>query len=481
MQQGERTLAPAIGGGPFGETTDDRGMYRLYGLPPGEYVISATPRLTVGGEVQAMSDGEIRAALQALQQPQQPQQPGAASGSAPDTVRAERDPGTTVAWSAVYYPGTTTAASAAAITLGPGEERTGVDFALQLVRTARVEGIVAVPAGVPMQSVQLIMSPKGDLGTALIAGPAMMRATPSPDGKFSYTAVPPGQYTIMARASAAGGQGAGGAPGGEARFTTSISGTERVTMIGGASGPAFWAQADINVDGATLSDIGLTLQPGMKVSGRIEFRGSRAIPPADLTRVRVNMLPAATPGMTTVMMGVPLAQVDPKGGFTFDGVTPGRFRISATVPAAPGSGPNDRWTLKSVVVKGRDVLDFPFEIGPNETIGDAVVTFTDATQEVSGSLLDPSGRPAPDYTIVVFPADQQYWGVARRIRTTRPGTDGKFTVTGLPAGEYRIAAVVDIAPNEANDPAFLEQLVAASYQFTLNEGEKKQQDMKISG
>jgi hypothetical protein len=133
------------------------------------------------------------------------------------------------------------------------------------------------------------------------------------------------------------------------------------------------------------------------------------------------------------------------------------------------------------MVKGRDALDFPFEVAPNDTIGDAVITFTDATQEVSGSLQDPSGRPAPDYTIVVFPADQQYWTVQRRIRTTRPGTDGKFTIAGLPPGEYRMAAVVDVAPNEASNPSFLEQLVAASYQFTLAEGEKKQQDLRIAG
>ena len=75
-----------------------------------------------------------------------------------------------------------------------------------------------------------------------------------------------------------------------------------------------------------------------------------------------------------------------------------------------------------------------------------------------------------------------YWTPqSRRIRTSRPGTDGKFTVTNLPPGEYRIAALVDIAPGEANDPAFLEQLLQASYQFTLRRGEKKVQDLRIAG
>ena len=480
MQQGQRVLAPVVAGGALGEAADDRGMYRIYGLPPGEFVVTATPRFTIAGEVQAMTDAEIRDALLALQQPSQPQQPGATAGTAPATPPPARESGTTVAYAPVFYPGTTMPASAATVTLGAGEERAGVDFALQLVRTTKVEGTISGPAGVPLQGVQLMMVPRGEAGLTMLAGPMMLsRAVPTAEGKFSYTAVPPGEYTIMARvAQAAGGRGGGGRS--TFSFSARSEGGENVMTIGG-DGPAYWAQADVTVDGQPVSDVGLTLQPGMNLSGRIEFRGTHAIPPADLTRVRVTMLPAGTPGVTNIMMGVPAAQVDAKGGFTFDGVTPGRYRISATVPAAAGSGPGPRWVLESVVVKGRDVLDFPLEIAPNDAIADALVTFTDATQEVAGSLQDPSGRPAPDYTIVVFPAEEQFWGVARRLRTTRPGTDGKFTVTGLPPGRYRIAAVVDIAPSEANDPRFLEQLVPASYEFTLAKGEKKVQDMRIAG
>jgi hypothetical protein len=133
-------------------------------------------------------------------------------------------------------------------------------------------------------------------------------------------------------------------------------------------------------------------------------------------------------------------------------------------------------------VKGQEALDFPVDILPNEEIKDVVVTFTDATQEVNGSLQDAAGRPAPDFTIVVFAADAKYWSTpTRRVRSTRPGTDGRFTVSGLPPGEYRIAALVDVAPGEINDPAFLEQLVPASVPFALAEGERKTQDLKIAG
>ena len=202
----------------------------------------------------------------------------------------------------------------------------------------------------------------------------------------------------------------------------------------------------------------------------------------ELGRVRVSVVPAPTAGGVTVMMGGPTLQMDPAGKFTVTGVTPGRYRLTGNAPVAPGTGPGITWTLRSAMVKGRDVLDFPLDIGPGEEVADAVLTFTDATQQVAGVLQDASGRPAPDYTIVVFASDKAYWTpLSRRIRTVRPGTDGRYTVANLPPGEYRIAALVDIAPGEANDPAFLEQLLPASYQFSLGDGERKVQDLRIAG
>ena len=81
----------------------------------------------------------------------------------------------------------------------------------------------------------------------------------------------------------------------------------------------------------------------------------------------------------------------------------------------------------------------------------------------------------------MFPADKTYWSSARRISTARPDTEGKFAIASLPAGDYRIAALTDIAPGEQSDPAFLEQLVPASVAFSLREGEKKVQDIRIAG
>jgi hypothetical protein len=68
---------------------------------------------------------------------------------------------------------------------------------------------------------------------------------------------------------------------------------------------------------------------------------------------------------------------------------------------------------------------------------------------------------------------------ARRIRSARPATDGSFAVTGLPAGEYAIAAVEDLEDSYLADPAFLARLLASAYTVTLADGERKRQDLKV--
>ena len=505
VQNGERTYVSVAASGSTFETTDDRGMYRFFGLPPGDYTVNAQPRLS-SGEIKAMTESEIRAVMQALAQ-QNAQTPG--TGAAPQAPQQRDAEATTVAYAGVFYPGATTATSASTVTIAAGEERRGVDFPLRLVRTARVEGIIVPPPGVAPQAVQIMMMPATTSGgaaasTAAIEIMAMNRVVPGPDGKFQFTGVAPGDYTISARVNGIP-PGApppppppppppGGGQGQVVGFTRTVMATggagEAMTMdfIGpamGGGGPVFWGQADVSVDGNPISGISISMQPGMTIAGKVQFKGTRLVQDGDLSRIRLTLAPAPSAAGTAArlnMGGLPGAVVEANGQFRFTGVTPGRYRVIGFAPVPMGSAPGLSWTMQSAVANGRDLLDFPLEIGPTGETGEIVVTFADAVQEVNGTLQDPAGRPAPEHTIIVFAADNRFWTTpTRRVRSTRPGTDGKFTVTGLPPGEYRMAAVVDVSPTEITDPLFLEQLVAGSVKITLAEGEKKTQDLKISG
>ena len=412
--------------GTTGEATDDRGEYRLFGLSPGEYVVSAAPTDSADGQTRLMSGGTI--------------------GSVP-----------------VYFPGTAVAADAQTVTVKSGEETPAVSFRLQFARTARVAGVVSAPAGIQPGDVQITLAPRSATAPAG-SYQAMMTAIRSltgvlPDWTFSYSGVTPGMYTVTARVAE--------------RSPTAKPGPSFLSLNNAPT--RLWAMAEIAVDGTDHTSLDLSLQPGMTVSGRVALQHAPATAAPDLTRVRVT-LSSANRLAGGLALAVPSATVDAAGQFTVRGVVPGQYHVNASVSGTGGGS----WSVASAVSGGRDTLDFPLDVRANEDAAGLVVTLTDVTQRVSGLFQDAAGRPVTAFTMVLFPEDPALRTVSRRIRTARPGQDGRYAIERVPAGDYRLAAVFDITTAEANDPQFLETLVAGSIPLSIRPGERKIQNVKIS-
>jgi hypothetical protein len=440
---GERTLsAPSIGSA---NMTDDRGEYRAYGLPPGGYLVLAAPPSPSGrgnDGIRQLTREEVQQALQAARSGAPTSAPALraaiASTAAPPLVN----------FAPVFHPGATDVRAAATIALGLSEERTGVDIAMQLVPTATISVTITSPSGAlpPMLTVSLV--PSGGQ-TEMLAGAGLrgQSTQPGADGKYIFTGVAPGAYTIKAGI----GRGRGAAP----------------------NQPTQWAAADVQVSGQDL-DIPLTLQPGVVINGRVAFEGSRPTA-AELQTLSFSLMPPGSGGMVLYGGG---GKVDAEGRFTFAGVTPDIYQF-VTTWTAPGAG--DKWAIKSSTANGRESFEAPLRVNPNETL-EWTVTYTDKPTSLTGVLKDPGGRAATDYYVLLFSADRAHWMPgSRRVRMTRPATDGSYSVKGLPPGEYYLAAPADLETGEWNDPALLEQLVRSSSKVTLRDGEVTKQDFRIGG
>jgi len=434
----------ALGTDVLPTTTDDRGVYRVWGLPAGNFIVMATPSMGSGRgattEIQQLTTNDVARAIAAARE--------RATGPPPVTPPLPR-----VNYAPVFSPGTPDVAQATPIALKESEERVGVDISVRLFRTARITASVRTGDGSPMPAtVQVTLTPAGAQGYLLEARSAGRKvANVDAQGKVLFTDVGPGRYTVMINTARPVGRGLVNAP---------------------PPTSALWAQADVNVDGADIS-LDLVLQQAMKSTGRLIFQGTSP-PPNDPSGLQVFLVP---PGAGGNLSAGPLGGlVAADGTFSFVNITPGLYRAAFVYKMRDAS---TGWVLQSVTANGRDAWDSWLEVRPGEVL-DIAVTYTDHPTDITGTLRDAAGQPLAEHSIIVFPADKARWiPGTKRISVARPGTDGEFSISGLPAGDYLLVALADVEPGEWNDPAFLEALAPSGIKISLAEGEKKRQDLQI--
>jgi hypothetical protein len=438
---------------------DDRGEFRIFGLPAGDYVLAATPARIVGGmgDLGAPTEAEVDAKLNALRSRSALPAPGTAPPPAP-AASSEKGYSTP----AVFYPGVITQAEAVVVTLGVNESREGLDFAARLSHAATVDGNIVAARGatVPPQLQLSIQGsgPKLPVFGGDLNGPSIRRDPATQT--FRITNVPPGHYRLIARTL--------NAPGNNTQIMSSGGTLPKIDMSSGV----LWGAVEFDATGEDLSGITLTVQPAPAVTGQIVVDAASKTP-LTLAGARVSLEPMPDSDRRSNGLSSPIvAAANAKGVFELPAVIPGVYRVTATLASG--------WWLRSAVMAGTDVLDGTLTVDPNG-VSDLTLTVSDRHSSVGGTLTA-AGGPATDYFLVAFSADKALWRApSRRVRSTRPSTNGAFDVADLPPGQYYLAALKDLDTADLEDPAFLETLIPASALVTVVDGQKTLQDLRIGG
>ena len=146
--QGTRRLMPSGRGG----GTNDIGEFRVYGLSPGQYYISASLRTFMG----PVTDSNDR------------------SGYAP-----------------TFYPGTGNVADARRVTIAPGQTVTAVNLTLLPIQTSKVSGTALDAENKPLAGAMIMTMQR----VGVTAMPSNMTPV-RPDGTFTIPNLTPGDYTF---------------------------------------------------------------------------------------------------------------------------------------------------------------------------------------------------------------------------------------------------------------------------------------------
>jgi len=467
---------------PIRVKSDDRGVYRIFGVPPGRYFVAAVPLVAFGGSVAGHRTAEeIDAIFEQLQQRVR----NAAVSPPPDKRVEPLALGPATTFATVIFPGTTRVDSATPVTLASGEERTGIDFVMTNTRVGAIEGTVS--GGVAnLDRVELNLMFEGPQFPLSGSSRPLLVQPPDRDGRFRYENILPGRFSIIARATGGEGDPEAAKPiagAGSASGAGSSVGRMRTTS---ADGDDFiYGRAEVDVNEGGTGQVSISLAPGATMSGAIALDQAGTSAP-DFAKFTVQVLYTEPVSITinnntaigNQFMGLRSTPFQTDGSWRLRGVPPGAFTLFPFVQAPLTT----TWWLRSAMLNGRDLLDGPFDVQAGQDLSGIVFTFTDRHSELSGTLTTAAGRAATDYFIIVCPTDPKLWTPgSRRVKSLRPASDGSFSVKDLPAGDYVIAALTDVAPGEWNDPAWLAAVAPAGAPVKITDGGKTIQNLRVGG
>jgi len=408
-----------------GELTDVRGEFRIFGLPPGTYLLAAVPSDVDSEPIEAPSEREVDEVLRRLR--------GRLPIENPQSPRVQVPLVQTLSHAPVFFPGTTSLQTATRLEVGPGQELAGLNFTFQPTQTYVIDGRVTTPDGLAASGTPVEMmtvAPADVVGVGL----GRLRTATGPDGRFRFERVVPGEYRLVARYRDPVGPGA---------------------AVDGAD--TLWAQA--TVSSYAGQEVALQLERGVVMRGHVVVSGGRS---ASL-RVRVSLMSSAAESAslqpTTSLITSPSTLVASDGTFVLAGILPGSYRVNTII-----TGPNadDMW-VERATSGGRDLLDGPSDLRGD--VRDVVISITNVMSELSGNVELLPGVPASEIYVLVAPVDRQFWTRSeRRVRIARPDTDGHYSIKALPQGRYLVGAVLQASHAKMTEVSFLEQLAQQAIQ-----------------
>ncbi len=392
--------------------TNDLGDYRLFGLAPGKYYVSAGARATY------VSAGE---------------------GGRPVTT-----PIGSVGLAPTFHPGTSNGVEAQPVAVKVNEDSPGTNIRMQTMSFTRVAGVIRSSSGLPVRDGVVMVNPSRADGAFYMS---MNMSETDANGRFVIPAVPPGEYRVDVQPKA------------------------RLEAVGSGSIAEAWkiagetASVPLTVAGEPVLDLQVVTGPGARLAGRVLF-DDVPVSPELASRLQIVALPIVARGVSQQIQSIG-GPVAPDGSFVLSGAT--GPRLIRVYGFAAGT-----MTLQRVVALGADVTDSGIEVGP-EGITSVEVRLTSRLSLVSGVVTDAGGRPAPEATVIVYSNDRQHWMNMQNRRVTSArvtSVDGHFVVSGLPEGKYLAVAVAEFDRGQWADPDNLDRLRALATPFSLLDGEK---------
>jgi hypothetical protein len=435
--------------------TDDRGVFRISGLPPGEYVIGVSESVEHGdnrsGGMRGRSD-DISGMLDGLMGQQ---------------------------LLMTFHPSATSPKDASVVKVEAGDERGDIDIVIPERELRTVTGVVRGRLDRrPVANARVSIVRRDDEVSAVggrdaylsMNGSSQNVATTDSEGFWQFKEIPDGPYTVYVK------------PSEEYENlqadTANLNGNVSVTitnanvMISNMNGREYRrprkkkgyapTRKDVTVSGGDMSEIEVELGDGGRVSGAISIEGGK---PPLFSYVNVMRVPegAVEPG-----------DMDAKNSsaegseFSIEGLPAGKFFIQPRTYDGEGG----QVYLKSITWNGKDLLRAPLALTEGESAEGVQIVFSrnPATLRLSATRAGDK-RPVLNVNVFLVPADAPGWSPYAQQLFCSTGDDGSCSVNA-PPGEYHVVALPSKV-KQGSVEAEIGRRVATAPRVSLHSGETK--------
>ena len=212
------------------------------------------------------------------------------------------------------------------------------------------------------------------------------------------------------------------------------------------------------------------IQVVVPLGGTLELSGTVRV--EGLEKASLGPVPVLlTPLAGDPILGTSQARLDAGGSFRFDGVLPGKYLIAF----------EDRllrdYYVKSVRLGDREVVDKGLDLTQIRPGAAIDVLLSRQGASIAGIVRD-GGTPAPGRPVTLAP-DPPRAELSLRVRSTASDEKGRFNITGVAPGTYRLYAWVEPVTDVLADPEFLKRFEAQATPVTVREGESAQLDTTL--
>ncbi|MFN0103066.1 MAG: carboxypeptidase-like regulatory domain-containing protein [Bryobacteraceae bacterium] len=387
-----RTRPAGIGGG--GQAmTDDRGEFRIPRLAASTYRLLATkPQNTFAT-------------------------PNMPAAEEPMMVSAP-----------TYFPSALDQASASSITVGSGDERTGVEIRLQRTAAVRVSGRVTGETG-NTPAISVTLQTAGTVGAGMPRGFGFAmnnwHAMAGADGRFVFPNVIPGEYFAYANLHRSAGGG-----------SSTLNGVTRVRV----------GQQDVE-------ELVIQLQPLARIKGKATAEGDARLP-----YEQINI------GLASAEIGLPGGgggQVKQDGTFLIENVHRARMKVNSMAPRG--------WYLKAVWVGGEKKPGLELDLTGGDTEVELIYGNKPGTVEVSVEGLPVDGPLA--FAAALPDGEGGAPSLTNLYKTVAVRAGQKmFKIEDVPPGNYQIVVCPPGAVEAFSDPAVWERLKSKAVAVKVEEG-----------